>query len=1133
MQCPECQSDNRQEAKFCSECGCKFELVCPECGNSVDANSKFCDECGCKLSSVSKASDTTTEPAPPSHKPPEKVEYVDGSTSVGERKHVTVLFSDLTGYTAMSEKLDPEDVKEITSRIFGEISKIVASYDGFIEKYAGDAVMAIFGVPQAHEDDPIRGIKAAREIHRAVDAISPEIEKKIGQSISMHSGINTGLVVTGEVNLERGTHGVAGDTINLAARLSGLAKPGEILVNADTCRQAEGHFECEFHEATTVKGKAERVEVHKVLSERESPVTIRRLSGVRADLVGRSVEMAELTDAVDKLKQGKGRIFSICGAAGTGKSRLVEEFKAGLDLEKTKWIECHAYAYSQDIPYFPLVDLLNRLLQIDEKDPPATVREKIESGLTELVGNRDDIIPYVGGLYSLSYPQTKDVSPEFWKTRLQEAILVILSTLAEKSSTVFFIEDLHWADPSFVELLRRACVEIRTPALLLCAYRPTFSLFTGHQLNSIGDTYHEIKLENLSLTTAQHMLASLLKTDDIPQDLKRWVNSKAEGNPFYLEELVNSLIESETLSSDKGHWQLARPLTEADIPSSLHGLITGRVDRLEKQTKRILQEASVIGRDFLYEILIRITELEERIDGELSRLERLDLIRTRSLQPEIEYMFKHALTQEVVYNSLLKKERREIHEKIAEVIETVFKDRLAEFNETLAYHYIRGQSVSKAIDFLILSGKKCLTRYAIDDADQYFRKAYELISFKKIPSELEKNILINILNVWGYSFYYSGEFNQFIKIFSQHRSLADSLEDSASTGMFYAWYGIAHVMAGKAKDSYEYLTKGLKLGEQSGNKKVAGYASTWLTIACAEMGLFSEGIDYGENALSIAKLYPSDPYLYFKSLYGVSWNYLFMGNTSAVFEKAEMLLSFGEKHVNSRSKVFGYWMKGFAYYAVGDMGLCEKYCKKAMEVALDPYYTEFPKIVLGFAYIASNRLKEAEEVLQSALKFSAKRSIGIIASSCQYLLGAIYIANGRMSNGMQHIKDAQEEIKTNKRALHCAISEFVLGEVHASIAIGEKPSAFIMLKNIGFLSKYVPFASNNAEKHYLKSVKIFRELGAKCFLGIVLLSFGVFYREKKKYVQSQQHIQESIEMFRDCEADGWLKKAEEALLTVR
>ncbi|MDH3956699.1 MAG: AAA family ATPase, partial [Desulfobacteraceae bacterium] len=639
MECPKCRFDNREGVKFCEECGAKFEFKCPVCKASIPIDRKFCGECGYDLSkspetaSLKESEHDTQIPDLPSE------ETVPAEIAAeGERKHVTVLFSDLTGYTAMSEKLDPEEVKEITSKIFGQISKIVANYDGFIEKYAGDAVMAIFGVPQTHEDDPIRAVKAAREIHQLVDSISPEVEKRISQSISMHTGINSGLVVTGEVDMERGTHGIAGDTINLASRLSNLAKPGEIVVDADTCFQIEGHFTCEYRETTTVKGKADPVEVHKVLSQRDKPITIRRLSGVRADLVGRDVEMAELSEAVENLQQGKGRIFSICGAAGTGKSRLVEEFKAQLDLERIQWIEGHAYAYSQSIPYFPLVDLLNRLLHIDEKDLPEKVRDKVESGLGSLVANQQDIIPFVGHLYSLNYPEVNDISPEHWKSRLQTAILTILSALANKAPTIFFLEDLHWADPSFVELLRRACLEIRRPAIVLCAYRPTCSLFTGHQVSIIGKNYHDIQLQNLSLSVAQNMLGSLLKTDTIPSDLKHWVNSKAEGNPFYLEELVNSLIETETLIRDNGSWKLTRSLTESDIPSSLHGLISGRLDRLERQTKRILQEASVIGRDFLYEILKKITELEERIDAELSHLERLDLIRTRAFQPDIEYM---------------------------------------------------------------------------------------------------------------------------------------------------------------------------------------------------------------------------------------------------------------------------------------------------------------------------------------------------------------------------------------------------------------------------------------------------------------------------------------------------------------
>ena len=1004
----------------------------------------------------------------------------------------------------------------------------MANYDGFIEKYAGDAVMAIFGVPQAHEDDPIRAIKAAREIHQLVDAISPEVEKKIGQPISMHTGINTGLVVTGEVDMERGTHGIAGDTINLASRLSNLAEPGEILVNADTCRQIEGHFACEYIETTTVKGKADPVEVHQVLSQRDKPVTIHRLSGLRADLVGRDVEMAELSEAVDNLRQGKGRIFSICGAAGTGKSRLVEEFKAGLDLDQIQWIEGHAYAYSQDIPYFPLVDLLNRLLHIEENDSTEKVREKVESGLQSLVGNQEDIIPYVGGLYSLSYPETNDVSPEFWKSRLQAAILAILAALAKKAPTVFFLEDLHWADPSFVEFLRRACLTIRQPAIVLCAYRPTFSLFTGHQVSNIGKNYHDIQLQNLSLSVAQNMLASLLKTETIPPDLKRWVQSKAEGNPFYLEELVNSLIESETLARDNGSWKLTRSLAESDIPSSLHGLITGRLDRLDKQTKRILQKASVIGRDFLYEILKRISELEERIDGELSQLERLDLIRTRSLQPDIEYMFKHALTQEIVYNGLLKKQRREIHEHIARVIESVFKDRLAEFNETLAYHFARGQSAAKAVDYLIKSGEKSLARYAVEEAHQYFKKAYDILVSKEKLSEAEKIILIDLLNSWGHAYYYLGEINEFVDLFSTHQILVKSLDDKARAGMFYVWLGVALFMAGKPKDSYEYLSKGLELGENAGHPKVIGYACTWLTWACAELGLFAEGLDFGERAQKIAESFPSDQYLFFKSLGGLCFINFFKGDAKTIFEGAKRLLEYGERTANNRSKVFGHWMEGFGHLAAGDMKSSQKNNEKAIEVALDPAYAQFPKSTLGNAYLVDGQLQQAENVLQSSLEFCEKHGMGLLSVVCQLFLAPVLIAKGNMKQGAELLEQAQETFISNQRRMWYAVSEYFLGEVNSQIATGPKPSLSIMAQNFSFLVKNFPFAGKKAEEHLNKAIELLQEIGAKGFLGRAYLSLGLLYKASKRSEQAKECILEAIDIFRDCGAEANLKQANEA-----
>jgi tetratricopeptide (TPR) repeat protein len=677
--------------------------------------------------------------------------------------------------------------------------------------------------------------------------------------------------------------------------------------------------------------------------------------------------------------------------------------------------------------------------------------------------------------------------------------------------------------------LRRACLEIRQPAIVLCAYRPTFSLFTGNQVSNLGKNYHDIQLQNLSLSVAQNMLESLLQAESIPSDLKSWVKSKAEGNPFYLEELVNSLIESNTLTRDNGTWKLTRSIAESDIPSSLHGLISGRLDRLEKQTKRILQEASVIGRDFLYEILKRITELEERIDGELSHLERLDLIRTRSLQPDIEYMFKHALTQEIVYNGLLKKQRREIHEQIAQVIESIFKNRLAEFNETLAYHFVRGLSDIKAVDYLVKSGEKSLSRYAVEEAHQYFRKAYDILASKAELSEAEKIILIDILNSWGYSYYYLGEFKEFIDLFKSHQVMAESLQDKAKVGMFYAWFGIAHFMAGKSKDSYDYLCKGLELGEKAGDQKVVGYACAWLPFACGEMGNFAEGIGYGERAQKIAESFPSDQYLFFKSLAGLCIIYSYKGDTNKVFEGAKRLLEYGEKFANSRSKVFGHWMKSFGHWSAGDMESAQKSNERAIEVALDPVYTECPKATLGVYLVLGGQLQEAENVLQSCMEYCENHGAGQFSVACQVYLAPILIAKGDMQQGKELLEKARKALISNQKRVHYALSEYILGEVNSQIATGPKPSLSIMAKNIGFLVKNVPFATKKAEEHFHKAIEFLEEIGAKGYIGQVYLSLGLLYKTTRRTEQARQCILEAINLFQECQAETYLKQANEAL----
>jgi len=1111
MKCPRCQTINPVTKKFCRECGARILPSCPDCGAGVILGDKFCGECGRELEGFKEAEEVI--PA-----------------SQGERKHVTVLFSDLSGYTAMSERLDPEEVKSITTRIFGEVAQVIHKYEGFVEKYAGDAVMAIFGVPKAHEDDPVRAIRASREIHRLVKSMSPEIERKIEQPISMHTGINTGLVVTGEVNLEKGTHGVAGDAINVASRLSSAAGADEILVGQEVFRQGLGYFDFEAMGFIQAKGKSEPVLAYKVVAPREEPVALHGLAILRSELIGRKAEMENLIGAVKELREGKGSIFSICGDVGTGKSRLVEEFKAGLDNDEIQWLEGHAYAYCQNRPYFPLIDLFNRIFHVDEEVHPEDVREKVESGIGTLVEHHENIIPYIGSLYSLSYPDVENVSPEFWKAKLREAMKALLSALARKAPTVFFLEDLHWADPSFVELLRTTLPEIRQPAIVLCVYRPTFSLFTSHQLRGLEKVYREIRLRDLSSSEAQEMLASLLKSDQIPYELRRLVQDKAEGNPFYLEELVNSLIESETLIREDGKWKLTRPIRDADMSSTVHGIIAGRLDRLERESKRLLQEASVIGRSFLYKILKQVTEYKDQCDRCLIGLERLDLIRTKAVQPDLEYIFKDALTREVVYHGLLKKERQEIHERIGHVMERLFHKRLSEFYETLAFHFKEGKSVLKAGDYLMKSGEKSLKRYAVEESHQYFQEGFNLLSGKTGRTKEEDELLIDLMVKWALVFYYRGDFKGLVDLFSTYQNLAQSLEDKTKRGMFYCRLGWGLHCMERFREAYDYFGEALRIGEKMNDQNIIGYACAWLTWTCAEIGLLDKAIAYGKRTQEIYKSTRADHYLYFKSLAGMGQTYLYMGKRREASEAGQALLAFGQKHSNIRGTVMGHYVTGFAHLISGDYPLAIESFRRGVQVSADAFYTQMSRLFLGLCHFFNEELREAEEELGEVAGYSKDFGCEVLRTPAQAALYGIAIAKGHLSQGLKGVEECVHRFIENERRCCHAIFQHVLGNVYLAIVERKGPiSLSTMAKNTGFLVENISFSDKKAEHHLNEAIKIATEIGAKGILGQAYLDLGLLHKARGSTDKARQCISKAIQFFEQCEAELYLKKAREAL----
>ena len=715
MDCLRCRHANPPGSNYCLGCGARLGSSCPSCANDLPAGARFCNKCGAPLEQ--SAILDTRFASPESYTPRHLAEKILVSKSAieGERKQVTVLFVDVSGFTALSERLDPEIVHGLMTRAFDLMLAEVHQYEGTVNQFLGDGIMALFGAPIAHEDHARRAVQAALGIRRALNRYQHDLERDRGIHFRVRQALNSGLVVVGSIGSDlRMDYTAVGDTTNVAARLLQRAEPDQVVLAEAVHYLVKGFFHTRAFGDLALKGKAEPVPAWEVLSAREtrSRLDVEAERGL-TPLFAREKELAVLASCFEKVRAGQGQMVFIVGEPGIGKSRLLYEFRQRIGTRAT-WQEGRCVTFGQSIPFHPLIDSLRRSFSIEDGDDEQTVADKLQREILTFGEDLNSAIPYVRNLVGIDPgdPAVSSMDPQERRGELFHALRHLLLQAAQVRPQVVVYEDLHWTDKATEEYL--ALIADSLPSsrvLLILTYR------TGYA-PPFGERSYQTRIvpEALRIEDSVAMARAMLVAERLPDDLQAVLVRKAEGNPFFIEEVVKSLQESGSIQRVGDAYALTKGPEDIRVPDTIQGVIAARIDRLPEAPKRALQMASVIGREFSRRLLDTIADWPERSETLLRELAALELIHEKRVFPEFEYIFKHALTQEVAYASLLVHRRQEIHRRIGLAIEELYPDRLTDHYEILAHHFERAEVWDRALEYCLKAAEKAAQAFATRDA---------------------------------------------------------------------------------------------------------------------------------------------------------------------------------------------------------------------------------------------------------------------------------------------------------------------------------------------------------------------------------------------------------------------------------
>jgi class 3 adenylate cyclase/Tfp pilus assembly protein PilF len=1069
--CPKCGYENVGGVNVCGQCAAPLVRACPACDFENPGNFKFCGNCGTGLDAApAHAPSTESRPRAPAPIPAQLAEKITsaGKQIEGERRTVTALFSDISGYTAISEKLDPEQVYDIIDSTLKAFSDEIYKHEGTIDKVLGDGMMALFGAPIAHEDDPARAVRAALGMQDALRRVNVDLEERFGITLKVRIGLNSGLVAVGSIGSDlRMEYTALGDTVNVASRLQSVAEPGTVLVSRSVYEQALAWFEFRELGSIRVKNRVEPVEIYEVVAPRQKVGRVRGIPGLAAPMVGRAQELTQLRRIADDLiTKQRGRIVLVTGNAGIGKSRLTAELKNYLANQWATVIEGACLSYGQPA-YGVFLGLLKALFEIADGDPEEQVREKIERAASALLSasSLNEVLPYVEHLFSLRIfekemaARIRHLTPPQLQQQTFLAIRDLLVAKAQDKPLVLILEDIHWIDQLSLDLLTFILSTVEDAPLLIYCNSRLGEGQGAEQVQRLGDELYAANFVQVPLSPLSHadsvaLIDLLLTISDLPERLKQIIPQRAEGNPFYLEEIIRMLIDRGIIRRSDDHWQVDADadLSGLEVPRTLQGLIMTRVDHLSEGARHALQCAAVIGRDFSYRLLNAVVDGAVDLGEDARELEERELIHRVAGGAEMEFRFHHLLIQETVYNSLLVRRRERLHHKIAEGIETLFRDRSEEHVEQLAFHYAESKDIDRALPYLIRAGEHAADRFANDAALRYYRQAVDCLLKTSAPVEQRIRLYNGLGSVQGFVADYDGAINSFRTALELARTatqvepprsiaeimrrigrvyerrsdyaaalrwLDDSLAElerdpsaarSEERAHILNDIGWVHYRLGQFDEAYQWRMRSLQMVEGTDHYNEMASAYAGLVALFTRKGDWERALAYGEKGLQLREM--------IGDTFGVSQSHTSLGAIAGEQCDWDRALHHFDQALEIKQRIgdVGGISRlnsnlGFLYLEKGDYARAALCCQKALEIGERIKNGNLicqSLINLANVRILRNEFAEAISLLNRGLEIATRTDSQEMVAETEWLLAEARLGQKQFDQANQLARQAAD-----------------------------------------------------------------------------------------------------------------------------